>query len=345
MQLKWITYAMAFVVAVWMVGPAGADANDPPPDLAAARQAFEENLALGDSLGGRPAAQEQVDEAERLYEAAIGGARAYLLTHAREAEPHWLSGMILCGSYRPVKVPKENADDSDQMITTLARGCVSGCEEGLAEFRSALRLDNSNSNCLLDYAEAMLRCDDVTGCHQQCTSIWETKSKLSKPQIARCACLLAGCARSDDRPIEEIRWLKEALQFNSADANSTERLCQLLSEQPGISWLSYEVGRAVAVHANKLMVVHFTTDWCGWCRKLEQETYPNAVVVARLNKCVCVKVNGDRRRDLTLKYDVKGYPTTLVLHPSGHVLRTIVGYWPADAYAAELDKALKFAIE
>lgn len=343
MQRKWGACAAVLVLTAWLAGTAAADTTDPPADLAVARQAFRDNLALGSYVQGQPVTQEQAAEAERLYEAAIGSARAYLREHAREAEAHRLAGTILCGAYRSVETPGEKAED--QTVITLARGCALGCEEGLAEFRAALRLDTSNLDCMLDYAEAMLRCGDTAGCHEQCASIWQTKSKVAKPQAARCACLLADCARRDGRAKEELRWLQEALQLDPNDACSTARLGQLLEEQPVVLWLPFEVGKALATQSNKPMIVHFTTDWCGWCRKLEQETYPNPNVVARLKQFICVQVDGDRRGDLTSKYGVKGYPTTLVLHPSGHVLRTIVGYLPADRYAAELDEALKITIE
>jgi len=342
MHVKSIAFALAFFAAAWLTGPAGADATEPPAGLSAARQAFEDNLALGDALNGQPATQQQADEAQRLYEAAIGGAQAYLRGHTRAAEAHWLAGAILCGAYRPVETPSEN---DEQQTTTLARGCVRGCEEGLAEFRAALHLDESNLDCMLDYAEAMLRCDDVAGCYQECTSIWQTRRKVSKPQAARCARLLADCACHHGRVKEELRWLEETLQLDPKDVDSAVRLGQLLAEQPDVSWLPFEVGQAVAAQTKKPMVVDFTAAWCGWCHKLEQETYPNPKVVALLKQFVCVRVDGDRRRDLASKYRVNGYPTTLVLHPSGHVLRTIVGYLPADKYAAELDEALKITIE
>jgi thiol:disulfide interchange protein len=242
-------------------------------------------------------------------------------------------------------MPAEGADDPEQMVTTLARGCVSGCEEGLAEFRAALRLDKSNYDYMLDYAEAMLHCQDVAGCTQQCTSLWEVRSKLSLAQAVRCASLLAATAREVMHAKEELRWLKELVGLDPQQEKAVQRLGELLAADPGVTWLPFEAGRAVAQTLNRPMLVHFTAAWCGWCRKLEQETYPNPKVVARLRQCVCVQVNGDRRRDLTSKYGVRGYPTTLVLHPSGHVLRTIVGYRPPDAYAAELDEALKITIE
>ncbi len=348
MKLRWVACAAVLSLATCVTSAPGADTEGPPADLAAVRQAFEANVALGDALAGQPAKPEQAAEAERLFEEALAGARAYLRLHSREAEAHRLAGQILCTSYRSVEVPAPDAsaagEEADQTVTTLARGSVSGCEEGLAEFRAALRLDKSNLDCVLDYAEAMLHCDDLAGCTQQCISLWGNRTKMSRSQSARCASLLAASARRVNRPQEEVRWLTEAARLDPQNEACAARLAELLAEQPGVVWLSFEVGQSVAARLKKPMFVHFTADWCGWCRKLEQETFPAAKVVALLQQCVCVKVNGDRRRDLTSRYGVSGYPTGLVLHPSGHELHRMVGFRPADAFAAQLERVLAIDI-
>lgn len=38
------------------------------------------------------------------------------------------------------------------------------------------------------------------------------------------------------------------------------------------------------VKEDKLIIVDFYTDWCGWCKKLDNETYRDAEVVALVNK-------------------------------------------------------------
>jgi thioredoxin-like negative regulator of GroEL len=320
----------------------------PPPDLLAAREAFQGNLALGSSLKGTFVTKEQAEEVEALYQQAITSVQAYLRHHARDAEAHWLAGQIMCTAYRPAEVLHKDLTtgaEETRLVVGQGRHPDGNCEEGLEELRAALRLDKSNYDYMLDYAEAMLLCGDVAGCTEQCMSLWEARSKLSPAQAVRCASLLATTAREVMHPKEELRWLKEVVSLDPQQEKAVQRLGELIAADPGVTWLSFEAGRAVAQSIDRPMFVHFTADWCGWCRKLEQETYPDPKVVARLRQCVCVKVDGDRRRDLTSKYGVRGYPTTLVLHPSGHVLRTIVGYRPADDYAAELDEALKITIE
>ena len=118
----------------------------PSPGLAAAENAYAQNLALGDALYGMPVSAGQAAEAERLFQEALAEARACIAQNARSVEAHHLAGMVLCTAYRPVTVPSEDASDKElaedgpETVVVLRRGAATDCEEGLAEMRAALRL-------------------------------------------------------------------------------------------------------------------------------------------------------------------------------------------------------------
>ena len=52
-----------------------------------------------------------------------------------------------------------------------------------------------------------------------------------------------------------------------------------------VNWQSMEQASQVDLKNNKkLFFVDFTTSWCGWCKKMDRETFSDPVVVAILNK-------------------------------------------------------------
>ena len=234
----------------------------------------------------------------------------------------------------------ELAEDAPETVVILRRGAATDCEEGLAEMRAALRLKPTDPERYLDYAEALSTCNALAACEEQALSLWEKRPTMSNLQCARCACLLADCARSRNEPDVEIRWLREAARYNPQDTAVAQRLAALAGARPGILWFSYDAGKALAESEQKPMLIDFTAEWCGWCRKLEKDVFSREDVVACCKRFVCIKVDEADRRDLVAAFNVQAYPTAVVLDHKGRELRRITGYRPAAQYLAELQNAL-----
>jgi thiol-disulfide isomerase/thioredoxin len=83
---------------------------------------------------------------------------------------------------------------------------------------------------------------------------------------------------------------------------------------------------AEAKRADKLVFVDFVTTWCGPCKEMDQLVYTAADVVAAASGVVAVKLDGDVERELVRRYEVKGYPTLLLLDADGNVLKRAIGY-------------------
>jgi thiol-disulfide isomerase/thioredoxin len=107
-----------------------------------------------------------------------------------------------------------------------------------------------------------------------------------------------------------------------------------------IPWAkTLDAAMAEAKKTNKLVMVDFYTDWCGWCKRLDKDVYPHPLVVTSAKKYVSVKVNAEREGlKAAQKYKVSSFPTILFLSPSGKVEGTIGGYAPAPRFAAEMDR-------
>lgn len=336
---------LALVLAVaWIAGAAMAAGDGPSADLTAGQRAFDQNVALGDSLGGRPATAEQAAQAQQLFDEALAKARAAISADSRSAAAHRLTGMVLCTAYRPVVIEPgaeaQGEEPAKPAVTALLRGAAADCEEGLAELRSALRLSKSAPDCALDYAEAMLACGDAAGAQEQATAVWDQRASLASTQSARAARLLASCAQASNLPELELIWLRQVLQLDPSDKEAGQRLAKLAGTRTGIAWMPYEAGVALASQTSKPMLVDFTATWCGWCKKLEQDVFSNKEMISLSQQFVCIRVDGDERRDLASKFGVDGYPTTLILDASGQELGRIVGYKPLTGYMASVRQGL-----
>jgi uncharacterized protein YyaL (SSP411 family) len=120
------------------------------------------------------------------------------------------------------------------------------------------------------------------------------------------------------------------------------------------NFLDWDTAIAQATAEKKIVVIDVYTDWCGWCKRMDKDTYNNEKVSAMLNENFkAVKINPEKpgvyklagkeysSRDLvaTLSNNgVRGYPSTLFLVPhANNKAELSVGYKPADAFLTELN--------
>jgi len=90
-----------------------------------------------------------------------------------------------------------------------------------------------------------------------------------------------------------------------------------------------------------IVMADFYTDWCGWCKKLDKDTYSDARVQAVAKNFVAVKIDGDKATDLVRKYNINGYPTIMFLRPDGREEKRVVGYVDAGRLIATMNDIIK----
>ena len=108
----------------------------------------------------------------------------------------------------------------------------------------------------------------------------------------------------------------------------------------GLEWEDYE---EALQKGDKPLMIHFTTESCGWCRKLEAEVYTQASVIEMSQHFRCVQIDGNQEKDLVREYKVRGYPTIIFTDAQGETRHTIVGFLPANQFLAEMEKGLQAA--
>ncbi len=113
-----------------------------------------------------------------------------------------------------------------------------------------------------------------------------------------------------------------------------------------ISWYPYDQGLKLAKEAGKHIMVDFTAKWCGYCKKMDKETFSNAEVIKFVNSnFVCIKVDGDSQNELDIEgykiteanlarseYRVTGYPTFWFLKSTSERIGPASGYRPSDQF-------------
>jgi len=110
------------------------------------------------------------------------------------------------------------------------------------------------------------------------------------------------------------------------------------SDSSSIIW-STDLNTALqqAKTSNKMVFIDFYTDWCGYCRQMDQNTYTDLHVQERLAQSyIAVKVNSDQNPDLSTKYDIVGLPTMVILDSDGQEIKRISGYQSADQLLSQL---------
>jgi thioredoxin-related protein len=122
-----------------------------------------------------------------------------------------------------------------------------------------------------------------------------------------------------------------------------------------ISWVSFDEGLKRAEAEKKNLLVDLTASWCGWCKKMERETFSDTSVINTINaNYIPVKVWGDSDKMLDIKgykisekdlatsvFGVQGYPTFYVICSDGQkLLHKVIGYRPTDAFKTEIGRTI-----
>jgi thioredoxin-related protein len=108
-------------------------------------------------------------------------------------------------------------------------------------------------------------------------------------------------------------------------------------------WYGYEEGTKKARESNRPVFLFFYTDWCTWCKKMENDTLVNPQIQGTLSlSFVPIRINAESKDiikvdgkqvktyELARKYAVRGFPTTIFLESDGSLIGPLPGYVDTD---------------
>jgi thioredoxin-related protein len=135
-------------------------------------------------------------------------------------------------------------------------------------------------------------------------------------------------------------------------------MCSFKSSKDEIQWYDWNEGYQLAAKKNKIVIVDVFTSWCGWCKKMDRDTYSDKDVISSVNKnFIAIRLNPEKT-DVVYKVDTlslngyqllnvltngerTGYPTTVFLNARlNQVLKAESGYQDVATFKKNMDDAL-----
>ncbi len=112
-------------------------------------------------------------------------------------------------------------------------------------------------------------------------------------------------------------------------------------EQSGVQWQTdLRAAHKLAVAQQKPMLIVFGADWCGYCKKLEQETLAHPELAGYVNKTfIPVHLDADKDAKVLEILGVKGLPCSVVLNPAAEEIARIEGFHLPSAFYQKLTAA------
>ncbi len=104
-----------------------------------------------------------------------------------------------------------------------------------------------------------------------------------------------------------------------------------------VKWyVNFEQASVQARELNKPMILDFWADWCAPCLVMEKEVYPSTEFIQAAQPFIAVRIDFDRKPELSRKYNVPGLPTIVITDSYGSELFRYSGVLNAKAFAALL---------
>jgi len=124
----------------------------------------------------------------------------------------------------------------------------------------------------------------------------------------------------------------------------------LKAQKEAITWYSFEEVIDKVEESPKMILVDVYTDWCGWCKKMDKETFTDKEVISYVNQnFYAVKLNaedGKRKFDFRGKeyseqemasaMRVRSYPNFVIMDAAMENITQLPGYREADPFVEAL---------
>jgi len=105
-----------------------------------------------------------------------------------------------------------------------------------------------------------------------------------------------------------------------------------------INWsASYDEAKETADRDKKKLFINVFASWSGWCKKMDKETFADKNIIESLAGFSCYKISAEDDEAFVSKFNVKEFPTIIILKADGGEIERATGF----KTAKELAKFLK----
>ena len=136
-------------------------------------------------------------------------------------------------------------------------------------------------------------------------------------------------------------------------------LTNTVQGQESIQWMKFEEAIAANAKNPKMILVDVYTDWCGWCKKMDKDTFTDPRVVAHFQKnFYAVKLNAEdtnrkfpfmgktfTEAEMAASMRVNSYPNFVVIEPGLQNIAQLPGYREPEAFLAGLADLIEKAFK
>ncbi|RIW15923.1 DUF255 domain-containing protein [Algoriphagus lacus] len=130
-----------------------------------------------------------------------------------------------------------------------------------------------------------------------------------------------------------------------------------LKAQDQIQWMKFEEAVAANAKNPKMILVDVYTDWCGWCKKMDKETFTDPKVVDYVNsKFYAVKMNAEdtqrtfdfmgktyNEAQMAAAMRVRSYPNFVIIEPKLQNIAQLPGYRQPAEFLSGLNELIEKA--
>ena len=136
-------------------------------------------------------------------------------------------------------------------------------------------------------------------------------------------------------------------------------LTNTVQGQESIQWMKFEEAIAANAKNPKMILVDVYTDWCGWCKKMDKDTFTDPRVIAHFQKnFYAVKLNAEdtnrkfpfmgktfSEAEMAASMRVNSYPNFVVIEPGLQNIAQLPGYREPEAFLAGLAELIEKAFK
>jgi thiol:disulfide interchange protein len=98
-----------------------------------------------------------------------------------------------------------------------------------------------------------------------------------------------------------------------------------------------------AKRERKIIMIDYYTTWCGWCKRLDRDTYSSTEIGKYADtNIISLKLNAEAGEGMALarQSKISGFPTIIFYNADGKEIHRVVGYKPAPGFMQEMMNAV-----